>query len=174
MSILKQFNLRFVVIMLMYGSVAFLFYRDEVLGLYLVPLAEWTAMNTSELIKWSGIDVLQEGVILTHPHGFTYEVAYTCTGLLPGATFIACILAYPGPLRNKWLGILLCLPVLLAVNYLRLVNLFFIGVYFPGSFELVHEVVWEGLQVVAFISLWLSWISWSENLVNKNPSGLNK
>ena len=149
--------------MLIYGSVVFLFYRDEVLGPYLVPLAEWTAISTSELIKWSGIDVLQEGVILTHPNGFTYEIAYTCTGLLPGATFIACILAYPGPLRNKWVGIILCSPVLLAVNYLRLVNLFFIGVYFPGLFVLAHEVVWVGLQLILFISLWLSWIYCSDN-----------
>lgn len=149
--------------MLAYGCIVLLVYRDEALGSRLAPLAEWTASITSELIQWTGMDVLQEGVILTHPDGFTYEIAYTCAGLLPTMTFIVCVLAYPAALWNKWMGIMLCAPVLLAVNYLRLVNLFFIGVCFPDAFELGPEIIWEGILAVSFISLWLSWMDWSNN-----------
>lgn len=161
MSILRQLNLRFVVIMLAYGGVVFVVYRDEVLGRYLAPLAEWTAIVTSELIRWGGIDVLREGVVLTHSNGFAYQIAYTCTGFLPSVTFIACVLAYPGALHNKLFGILFCVPLLLAVNFLRLINLYYIGVCFPSSFGLAHEVIWEGLLAISFIGLWLGWIEWS-------------
>lgn len=166
MSILKQLNLRFVFIMLAYGGVVFLVYRDEVLGSFLAPLAEGTALITSELIRQFGVEVLRDGAVLTHPNGFAYEIAYTCTGLLPGVTFFVCVLAYPGTVRNKWSGIAIGVPVLLAVNYLRLVNLFYIGVHFPSVFRLAHEVIWEGLLAVTFIGLWLSWISWSNNRQN--------
>jgi len=40
MSVLKRLNLRFAVIMLSYGGVVFLVYRDEVLGSFLAPFAE--------------------------------------------------------------------------------------------------------------------------------------
>ena len=166
MSILKQLNLRFVFIMLAYGGVVFLVYRDEVLGSFLAPLAEGTALITSELIRQIGIETLRDGAVLTHPNGFAYEIAYTCTGLLPGVTFIVCVLAYPGTLRNKWPGIALGVPALLVLNYLRLVNLFYIGVRFPRAFGFAHEVLWEGLLAVAFIGLWLSWIFWSNNRQN--------
>ncbi|MGR9115944.1 MAG: archaeosortase/exosortase family protein [Gammaproteobacteria bacterium] len=159
--------------MLTYGGAVFLVYRDEVLGGYLAPLAEWTATLCSRLIQWSGMEVLREGVFLTHPNGFGYEIAYTCTGLLPSVTFIVCVMAYPSVFRYQFIGILVCIPVLLTVNYLRLVNLFYLGVYFPSAFGLAHEVIWEGLLAVTFISLWLSWIYWSDECLKNAELAVN-
>jgi exosortase/archaeosortase family protein len=160
---LKHLNRRFVFILLLYGAVVFFVYRDEVLASLLAPLAEATALITSKLISQFGIETLRQGSVLIHPDGFAYEIAYTCTGLLPVVTFIVCVLAYSGTLRNKWRGIVIGVPVLLIVNYLRLAHLFYIGVYFPSAFRLAHEVIWEGLLAVSFIGLWCSWISWSNN-----------
>ena len=166
MLILKQLNLRFVCIMLLYGGVVFFVYRDEVLATFLAPLAKATAFITSMLVRQADIEVLREGAVLTHPNGFSYEIAYTCTGLLPVVTFIVCIVAYPAAMRHKWQGIVIGVPVLLLVNYLRLANLFYIGIYFPEAFRLAHEVIWEGLLAIAFIGLWLGWIGWSNNRQN--------
>jgi len=163
MSMLKRLNLRFVAIMLIYGGVVFLVYRDEVLGSFLAPLAEWTASIICTLMHQIGIDALRDGAVLTHSGGFAYEIAYTCTGILPAVTFIACVFAYPGTLGNKWVGVAIGVPALLAVNYLRLINLFYIGVSFPSAFGLAHEVLWEGLLAISFIALWLGWIDWSNN-----------
>jgi len=163
MSVLKRLNLRFAVLMMIYGGVVFLVYRDEVLGSFLAPLAESTAFITCELMHHLGIDALRDGAVLTHSGGFAYEIAYTCTGVLPAVTFMACVFAYPGTLRNKWIGVAIGVPALLAVNYLRLINLFYIGVSFPGAFGLAHAVLWEGLLAISFIGLWMGWIGWSNN-----------
>lgn len=168
MLILKQLNLRFVCIMLLYGGVVFFIYRDEVLASLLAPVAKTTALITSVLVNQFGMEALQQDTVLIHPNGFSYEVAYSCTGVLPVATFIVCILAYPAPMNNRWTGIMIGVPVLLLVNYLRLANLFYIGVYFPGAFRLAHEVIWEGLLAISFIGLWLSWIYWSGNHQNNS------
>lgn len=158
---MKPFNLRFVFIILLYGGIVFLCYRDEVLGTVLAPLEETTAIITSTLLRWCAIMVTREGTVLSHPDGFSYKIAYICTGFLPSATFVICIFAFPGAKSDKFVGILCGVPSLLFVNYLRLANLFYIGVYFPESFKFAHELLWEAMQVIFFITLWLLWIHWA-------------
>jgi exosortase/archaeosortase family protein len=152
--------------MMIYGGAVFLVYRDEVLGPVLAPLAAWTAHITLILVHVLGIDAVRADTVLAHPDGFAYEVAYTCTGFLPISTFIACILAYPGTWHTKRVGIAFGVPLLWMVNLLRLVHLFYLGVYIPEAFAPAHEVVWQGLQGMVFIALWLSWIHWSEKQVS--------
>ncbi len=147
--------------MLSYGGAVFLFYRNEVLGPILAPLAAGTARLVLALLDLLGIDAVREGAIITHPDGFAYEIAYICTGFLPVATFMVCVLAYPAAWRTKWVGMLIAVPILWAINLLRLVSLFYIGVHFPAAFAWVHEVAWEGLLAATFISLWLGWMNWS-------------
>jgi exosortase H (IPTLxxWG-CTERM-specific) len=159
-------NLRFAVIMTIYGGAVFLVYRDEVLGPILAPLAAWTAHITLVLVHGLGIDGVRDGAVLAHPDGFAYKVAYTCTGFFPITTFIACVLAYPGKWHAKRVGIAFGVPLLWVVNLLRLVHLFYLGVYIPDAFAPAHEVVWKGLVAVTFIALWLSWIRWSEKRVS--------
>lgn len=158
---LDRLNLRFAVILLSYGGAIFFLYRDEVLGSILAPLAAGTARLVFALLDSLGVDALREGAVITHPDGFAYEISYICTGLLPVVTFLVCVLAYPAAWRTKWLGMLIAVPILWAINLLRLVSLFWIGVHFPAAFAWAHEVVWEGLLAVTFISLWLGWMNWS-------------
>lgn len=147
--------------MMIYGEAVFWVYRDEVLGPILTPVATATARLVLAALGLIGIDASREGAAIAHPNGFAYEIAYTCTGFLPVSTFIVCILAYPGTWCAKGIGVALGVPVLLAVNMLRLVDLFYIGVHFPHVFAWAHEVLWQALQVVEFIALWLGWIGWS-------------
>jgi exosortase/archaeosortase family protein len=167
---LRASHLRFVAMMLLYGAVVALFYREEVLGQSLAPLTVLTARVTCYLLRTGGVEALQEGAVLTHPAGFSYEVGYTCTGFLPVATLMVCILAYPESFRTKPLGILLGSAALIGINLLRLTSLFYIGIHFPDSFALAHEVVWELLWVVAFIALWFGWIQWAGNRVARHVS----
>lgn len=165
-SLPQGLNLRFAVIMAIYGGAVFLLYRDEVLGPVLAPLAAWTAHITLVLVRELGIDAVRDGAVLVHPDGFAYEIAYTCTGFLPVTTFIACVLAYPAKWHAKRVGIAVGVPLLWMVNLVRLVHLFYLGVYIPEAFVVAHEVVWEWLLAVIFIALWLGWIRWSEKPLN--------
>lgn len=158
---MKPLNIRFILIMVLYGGIVLLTYRDEVLGVALAPLAEATAIVTSTVLRWCAIPVIRDGAILTHSSGFSYEVAYICTGFLPSVTFIVCVFASLGTLPNKIIGVLCGVPILLLINYIRLINLFYIGVFYPASFDFAHEVVWEALQAMAFITIWVSWMYWA-------------
>lgn len=154
----KPLNLRFPAVMLLYGALMFVVYRDAVAGPLLAPLAVLTARMTAAALRLFGIDALREDAFLSHPEGFAYEVAYTCTGFVPALTFTVCLLASSASIKAKCAGIALGIPILLAVNLVRLVHLFYLGVYFPGAFRFAHEVGWEILLAVAVVGSWMIWL----------------
>ena len=47
------------------------------------------------------------------------------------------------------------------INQVRLVSLFYIGHWFPGSFQTAHLVVWQSLMIFATVILWLLWAAGS-------------
>lgn len=166
---MKQLNLRFPVIMMIYGVAVLVLYRDEVLGVALAPLAVLTARITAAILHTAGLAVQREEAILSHPDGFAYEIAYTCTGFLPAVTFIVCLLACSGSVKAKLAGIGFGMPALIAVNLLRLVHLYYLGVYVPGTFRVAHEVIWEALLAVTFIGLWVGWLNLAQRMPRSRP-----
>jgi exosortase/archaeosortase family protein len=166
-----RLKLRFAGILLGYGGAVFLIYRNEVLGTALAPLAVETARLVLAMLHFLGLEALRDGAVILHPGGFAYEIAYTCTGFLPVVTFLVCGLAYPVAWRARWIGVMIGIPVLWIINLLRLVGLFYIGVYFPSTFAWAHEVAGEIFLGAAFIGLWLGWVGWSSSrLQSTNPA----
>lgn len=154
-------KIRFTLCMAGLACVILLLYSWDVLGYILAPFTFLTVKMTLSLLHLSGMEVALVAITqIHHPNGFAYEIYYRCTAFLPLAIFSVSILAYPGAMTNKLLGLSLGLPLLLGLNLFRLVSLFYIGVYIPKAFGLTHSVIWEILMVVATIGLWLSWIKW--------------
>jgi exosortase H (IPTLxxWG-CTERM-specific) len=159
----KEINLRFAAVMMGFVGVVFLTYREAVLGPLLTPLTMLTARATFALLQSSGIEVARFGAVISHPDGFAYEVYYRCTGFLPVAFLTVSILAYPGTLRRKIVGLALGMPILVGLNIIRLIHLFRIGVYHPATYDLAHKVLWEGFVILAVFGLWLGWRWWSDS-----------
>lgn len=151
---------RFAVIMVGFLLVLTLTYREDLLGNVLSPLAYFTARTTLALLHICGIEAARTATLIYHPDGFTYEIYYRCTGFLPVAILTAAIFAYPGPWRYKIFGLAMEVPVLLALNLIRLVTLFYVGVYIPAAFDFAHSVIGESLLIIATAGLWLAWIRW--------------
>jgi exosortase/archaeosortase family protein len=105
--------------------------------------------------------------VISHPDGFAYEIYYRCTGILPVAVLTVSILAYPGPLRQKLVALAAGVPILISLNLMRLVHLFYLGVHNPAAFDIAHTIVWETLLIVAIIGIWMGWTRWSDKRVKK-------
>jgi exosortase H (IPTLxxWG-CTERM-specific) len=157
MSVARQLNARFAAVMVVFAGVVLLSYRGDVLGLFLAPLTSLTARTTIALLQWSGIEAVRVGTLIYHPDGFAYEIYYRCTGFLPVAFLAVSILAYPGSLRRKFVGLAVGVPVLVALNLARLVHLFYIGAHNPVMFDLAHTVLWEAFLILTVFGLWLGW-----------------
>src|SRR3990170_405554 len=165
MHVTRQLNLRFVAVMVGFAGVALLTYREDVLGAPLAPVTMWTARATLALLHWLGMVATR----VSHPSGFAYEIYYRCTGFLPVAFLTTAILAYPGRWRRKLVGLVVGVPLLIALNLTRLAHLFYLGAHNPAAFNFAHSVMWEGFLILAVLGLWLSWTHWSDS-VRERPA----
>lgn len=163
MLLARKLNLRFAAVIVGFGGFALLTYPEEALGSFLNPLTMLTARMTLALLHWSGMEATRVATVISHPGGFAYEIYYRCTGFLPVAFLTVSILAYPGSLRRKIVGLAVGVPILIALNLTRLVHLFYLGVRKPDTFEFAHAVLWEGSLIVALLALWLGWTRWADS-----------
>ncbi len=125
------------------------------------PLARLVAFLTQAALHGIGIAVQRLGTVLYVPGGFAYDINIGCTGLLPAAVLAVAILASPGTAAGKRRGLVVGVPLLLTVNLLRLVHLFYLGTYAPRYFVVAHSLLWEGTIVLFTFVTWLLWTRWA-------------
>jgi len=145
-----------------------------------------TAHLTASVLNFFGGHVKVDGT-LVHSNAFSFEIIEACTGVIPMMIYVAAVLAYPSTIKlkktglfhniiflrplgvllelvivslldwRKWLGIVLGLLVLYAVNIVRMVTLFLIGTHFHSFFNVAHYLIWQALMILVAIALWLLW-----------------
>ena len=138
-----------------------LVYHEDLIGRLLGPWVELTARMTVALLHLLGVQALRAGGQIHHPAGFAYEVYYRCTAVLPAALLAALTFASTAPLALRLIGTVLGVMVLVALNLVRLVHLFLLGVYRPALFEVTHGLVWELILIMATLGLWWMWSRWA-------------
>ncbi|HEY7683667.1 MAG TPA: exosortase H [Gemmatimonadales bacterium] len=154
-------ELRFILTLAGFALVAVLGYRDEYLGPVLVPLRTLTADLTLTLIRALGLDAVRHGTVISHSAGFAYQISRGCTGVIPALLLAVGVLAWPGVGRRKLFAVALGVPLVLGLNQVRLVHLFYMGVRRPELFGFAHEVLWETVMVSAVFGLWLGFTRWT-------------
>ena len=131
---------------------------------YLVSLLddavlEPTAQVGGWLLAAIGQDVTVHGALIRGP-ATRFEIVGECTAVFPAVLLVSGMLAFPTGLRAKLFGVLLMLPVVLLLNQLRLVTLWFVQRHAPDAFDLVHVYVWQPLMVVLVLVLFVVWLEW--------------
>jgi exosortase/archaeosortase family protein len=100
---------------------------------------------------------------------FAITVRRGCDAVEPSWFFGAALLAFPAPAGPKVTGILVGVLLLQALNLLRIVSLYFIGLRYPGAFSLAHLEIWPVVFIVAAMLLWVGWIGWTKRLAKGVP-----
>jgi len=100
----------------------------------------------------------QAGGAYVYGPGLTFEIIPACTALQPMLLVLAAVFAYPCRWRDKLLGAAVGVGGLFLVNLLRLVSLYFIGLWWPSRFEQMHILLWQPLVMLAAVALWLFWV----------------
>jgi exosortase H (IPTLxxWG-CTERM-specific) len=119
--------------------------------------AAFTAQATGFFLNLMGQGVQVSGANITAA-AFSVEVGTGCTATIPILLFICAVVAYPGRVKHKLLGILLGGVCLYAINLVRTVSLFLIGSHFHSFFETAHLLLWQPLIILAALILWLVWV----------------
>jgi archaeosortase B (VPXXXP-CTERM-specific) len=123
----------------------------------LAVLREFTALIVGTFFSLGGTSVAVSGAMVTID-GFCLEIIDECTAVYSSIVLSACILAYPTTLRKKALGIGFGVPVLYAINILRLSILALVGIYSPHLFEFVHIYLWQATFIIFVVVLFLLWL----------------
>ncbi len=89
------------------------------------------------------------------------EVIPGCSGVDFLSFFTAAVLVFPVPPLKKCAGVLIGLPLLLALNLVRIMSLFFVGLRYPGVFDVWHEEIWAFLLIATTIILYITWMKWA-------------
>ena len=119
------------------------------------------ASQVKLILVWLGVPVSQYAASLYVPGGFGYVVAIGCTGVVPAAVLAIAVLASPATAATRALGLAVGVPLVLLLNLLRLIHLFYLGVHHPQSFGLAHEVLWECALVLVTVGIWFCWWNWA-------------
>ena len=121
------------------------------------PYTNWLAIAVATIVNWfgEGASVVGEMVISKR---FSLTIAMGCDGVEASCLFAAGVLAYPASRRAKLIGLLGGMPLIHVINLLRLVGLFYAGVYLPSMVEEVHVYVAQTIVILLSTAILVFWL----------------
>ena len=104
-----------------------------------------------------GEGAVVRGQVLSSPR-FAVSIYNGCNGLEALLIFCSGVLAFPAPPARKVLGLLAGFLVIQVANVVRIVSLFYVGVFRPAWFQASHVFVWQSLIILLGVVMWLFWV----------------
>jgi exosortase H (IPTLxxWG-CTERM-specific) len=128
-------------------------------GLFTTYLEALAQVSGAILNLWNQ-DVNVVGQAMS-ANGFSLKVVGGCDGLEATALFAAAVAGAPVAWRRRLWCLLLGIPILAAVNLLRIISLFYLGVYRPEWVDRLHMEVWPAVLIILVVSGWVLWARWA-------------
>ena len=92
---------------------------------------------------------------------YSVNIKHGCDAIEPIALFVAAVLAFPSRFRAKFPGLLIGTFVLTLMNLVRIISLFYVGIYWNSAFETMHIDVWQPAFIVLSLFFWVVWALWA-------------
>lgn len=149
-----RFVLRYVIIL----SVGFAVLALRPVNDHLVnPYTTFVAHEAKFFLNLFGEGATVVGQALRSPR-FAVVIYNGCNGLEAMLIFVCGVLAFPAGWRRKAVGIGLGFLAIQGVNVVRVVSLFYIGVFVPTWFSTAHVFIWQSVIILFGVLLWLVWV----------------
>ena len=132
-------------------------HEEDAFAAGLAQLSAWVSyglLRAAVLVL--GIDVHKNGTILGSG-AFEVDVSPACSGAVPSMIYLSAVLAYPASARAKAIGAALGLLMINGLNLIRVVALFFIGLYANEYFHETHVYIAQALVIAVAVATWLYW-----------------
>jgi exosortase/archaeosortase family protein len=92
---------------------------------------------------------------------FPLQIVKNCDAIEINVLFTAAVVAFPAHAGRRWLGLLVGLPLLIALNLARICSLYYIGVHMPERFELFHMELWPLVLVGCTALIFFVYTRWA-------------
>jgi len=123
----------------------------------IMPLNEFLAWSCAKLLGLMGTEgVSSSGTSVSSPT-FGVNIAEGCNGIYALSIVIAGIVAFPARWLPKLIGLLLGIIFIMFLNYVRIIVLWYAGIYSSFLFDTMHLYVWEFLIIVLGAGYWYFW-----------------
>lgn len=122
-------------------------------------LMPWLALNadlSAQILDLLGFGTSAEGVRLFSSE-FSLQIRQGCDGYGAWALFVSTLLAFPASGSAKVLGLLVGTICICAMNLIRIMSLFWIGVNWADLFEIFHVDVWQPVFILVSLLLFMIW-----------------
>lgn len=123
---------------------------------FVTPYTAVIARMSGFVLRVFGEKATVTGCVVSSPR-FAVTIYNGCNGLITSLIFISGVLAFPAKTSAKLIGVIGGLFTIQLINLVRIVSLFYIGIFLPQHFNDAHIFVWQSLVIIAGISLWIVW-----------------
>jgi len=123
---------------------------------FVVPYTTLIAKAAGIILGLLGEDITINGCLLRSPR-FAVTIYNGCNGLITSLIFISGVPAFPAKWSSKAIGVVGGLLAIQAINMVRIISLFYIGIYAPKLFNSSHIFIWQSLVILAGVTLWIIW-----------------
>ena len=123
---------------------------------FVTPYTAVIARMSGFVLNIFGEKAAVTGCVVSSPR-FAVTIYNGCNGLITSLIFISGVLAFPAKFSAKVIGVVGGLLTIQFINLVRIVSLFYIGVFLPQYFSDAHIFIWQSLVIIAGISLWIVW-----------------
>jgi len=121
-----------------------------------LPFTASVARVSGAALRVLGEPAAVTGCVVSSPR-FAVTIYNGCNGLITSLIFIAGVLAFPARWTAKLVGVVGGLVLIQILNLVRILSLFYIGIYFPDHFNDAHIYIWQSLVIIAGVALWVVW-----------------
>lgn len=121
-----------------------------------VPYTAFIARVSGAILRLFGEQATVSGCVVSSPR-FAVTIFNGCNGLITSLIFISGVLAFPARWPAKVIGVVGGLFAIQVINMVRIVSLFYIGVFFPALFNDAHTSIWQSVVILAGVGLWIAW-----------------
>jgi exosortase/archaeosortase family protein len=151
-----RFALGFGALALLSELVYYAFALDsDLMRRYLEALARISGAILSRLTD--GIEV--RGTLITGQL-FSVEIAQGCDAYRICALLAAAMLAFPATWFQKAVGLAAGLAWLNALNFVRIVGLYFVGGIWYSEFHRAHTIYFPIFLIAMTVAAWILWVRW--------------
>ncbi len=123
------------------------------------PFTSLIASLCGALMRVFDATVVVEGdVIRSGISGFGIEIVRGCNAVDAVLILTSAILAFPAPLKNKFAGMVLGFIAIQVLNLVRIISLFYLGLWNRVWFDWFHLYLWQALIILDAMVVWLVWL----------------
>ncbi len=117
------------------------------------------AQASAAILRLLGNGAKASGTAINAP-AFSMTIRTGCDAIQASAFFVLIVLSSPVPVRlsAKLPWLIFGTLVLLTVNIVRIVSLYYVGVFYPKAFDTMHVEVWQPAFIFLPLCLWFIWL----------------